>query len=120
MIYLALAQTVTSDSPSDGDWSLIGLAFFLSGFIFYGVMYVRYRNIDKRFKHESSTRADMSNVQSRDERVRQLRGLSNSTMQGANSRQVSGSLNSVSKILGSGGAQQIMNEVNRFFPGNNK
>lgn len=103
-------------SASENDWSAIGLVFFLSGFIFYGAMFLRYRNADKRFRHESLTRSEVANMRVRDDFVRSQKGLKNSSLRGANNRQVSGSLNSLSKFadMGGGNVQQLLRQVGRF------
>lgn len=116
MMHFFGSEIVLAADSSGDSWSYIGLAFFLSGFIFYWLMFLRYRNADKRFKHESQTRSEIRNVQVRDDFIRSQRGLRNSTMQGANHRQVSGSLNALSKLSGLGGqsVQQMFDQVNRF------
>lgn len=113
MSFSILAET------SENDWSFIGLVFFLSGFVFYGAMFLRYRNADKRFRHETLTRSETENLRVRDDLVRSQKGLTNSRMRGANNRQVSGSLNTMSKLANLGGdnVQQIMDQVNKFRPG---
>lgn len=94
-IYLgtfALAATqILADSSSDDGGGGLGLLFLLSGFVFYGYVYIRYRNVDKRHKHESETEAEMHNVQGRDQFVQSKKGLSSSTMAGANNKDVRGS-----------------------------
>ncbi|WP_434081172.1 hypothetical protein [Sanguibacter sp. Z1732] len=54
---------------SNGDGSSIGLLFFLSGFLFYGLMYLRYRNVDKRHMHARETEAEIDNVRAADDFV---------------------------------------------------
>ena len=78
-IFLALTFT-----DQDYTW-----AFALSGIIFFAYYYYRYRNTDARHYHESETKATMENVQKSDKFVRQLTGLRNSKMNGANNRSVS-------------------------------
>lgn len=119
MMLMNQVGSILANTSSDDNWGLIGLVFFLSGFIFYGAMFLRYRNADKRFKHESQTRSLTNNLKVRDDLVKSQKGLSNSTMRGANNRQVSGSLNTLSKITGmaGGNVQQILDQVNRFKPG---
>ena len=115
MLVSAISAPVVA-SASETDWSAIGLVFFLSGFIFYGAMFLRYRNADKRFRHESLTRSEVANMQVRDDFVKSQKGLKNSKLRGANNRQVSGSLNSLSKFTDMGGEnmQQILKQVGRF------
>ena len=107
-----------SETSSDTNWTLIGLLFFLSGFIFYALMFMRYRNVNKRYHHESKTRSELKNLTSHDQLARSMTGLNNSRMRDANHRQVSGALNSFSGIPGrsEGNVKRIVDGVNRFRP----
>ena len=88
-----LGQTiVASGDSSSGDPRLFGLLFFLSGFIFYGTMYVRYRNSDKRHRHEAETEARMVDVRGWDQQIDTQKGVSHSRMKGANNHEVRGVL----------------------------
>jgi hypothetical protein len=69
------------------------LILLASGFIFYWLMYTRYRNADKRHSHERETTSTAANLQSCDTFVKHKKGLSNAAMQGANHNRVEGSLN---------------------------
>ena len=70
------------------DPRLFGLLLFLSGFVFYGFVYLRYRNTDKRHMHESETEATMLDVRGVDQHINTLKGLKNSKMEGANNHEV--------------------------------
>lgn len=59
-------------------------------FVFYGIMYMRYRNVDKGQRYESETEATLHNMQTDDQLVRSMNGLSNSHMAGANTTDVHG------------------------------
>lgn len=83
-----LAGQVLAAGSSDGDGTSIGWVFLLSGFLFYGLMYARYRNTDKRHRHESETRASLHDVRAIDEYRRSLKGVSNRRMKGANNDEV--------------------------------
>lgn len=90
----ALAASATdlvlaaSGSDDDGGW--FPYLFLLSGVGFYTLMFIRYRNVHQRHKHESETRATMHDVRAQDHFVRSLRGVSNSRMSGANHTSVRG------------------------------
>ncbi|MEO7122940.1 MAG: hypothetical protein ABI400_07445 [Lacisediminihabitans sp.] len=86
----ASAGHVLAASGSDGDSSNFGLLFLASGFVFYGLMYLRYRNADKRQRYESETEATLHNMQAEDQFVRSMKGLSNSRMANANNTEVRG------------------------------
>lgn len=106
-----LAEVTVLASTDSGDWSSVGLLFFAAGFVFYAVMYLRYRNTDKRYQHESRTRTVTHDMRARDEKVRSLKGLKNSRMRGANHRSVKGALNS------GGGAAKLMSALGRHGTG---
>jgi hypothetical protein len=80
----------SGDSSSSGDPRLFGLLLFLSGFVFYGWVYLRYRNTDKRHMHESETEAKMLDARGADQHVDTLKGVKNSKMKGANNHEVRG------------------------------
>lgn len=90
-------------SSGDGDIGSIGLLFFLSGFVFYGLMYVRYRNIDKRHMHARETEATMANVRAADDFQGKRTGMSNKHIKGGNERQIEGAQGTagVANVLGS-------------------
>lgn len=80
----------SSHGSSSGDPRLFGLVLLLSGFVFYGWVYLRYRNSDKRHMYESETEAKMLDVRGADQQVNTLKGVKNSKMRGANNREVRG------------------------------
>ena len=67
------------------DW-----VFLLSAPIFFAVMYMRYRNTGARHHHESETKFQRFNLRQKDDFIEQKKGLSNSTMHGANNKKVNG------------------------------
>ncbi|WP_430869183.1 hypothetical protein [Demequina aurantiaca] len=85
------SQILASSGSSDDGGGFIGLAFLLSGFIFYAVIFFKYRNVNKRHHHESETQATLLNMQEQDDFVQARKGLSNRTMSGANNNEVRGS-----------------------------
>lgn len=89
-IFAHLGLSLLAASDSDSSFGAIGLIFLLSGFVFYGYVYFRYRNVSKRHHYETETEATKLNVQTVDEKVRSLTGLSNAKMQGANNTAVQG------------------------------
>ena len=64
--------------------------FLLAGFIYFFVMYTRYRNSDARHHHETETRAKIFNLRKVDNLIKRQTGLSSSKMAGANNTRVSG------------------------------
>ncbi|WP_051154966.1 hypothetical protein [Ruania albidiflava] len=73
-----------SSSIEDGSW--FGLLFLLAGPLFYAMIFLRYRNVDKRHRHATETEATMDNLRERNDYVRTRTGLKNKKMTGANSR----------------------------------
>ena len=63
--------------------------FFLSGFIYFFVMYMRYRNSNARHHHETETKKKMFNLKKIDNLIKRQKGLSNSRINGANNTKVS-------------------------------
>ena len=64
--------------------------FLLAGFIYYLVIYAKYRNQGARHGHEKETKHNMTNLRTVDTFVKKEHGLSNSRMTGANNTSVSG------------------------------
>ena len=104
---------VASGDSSSGDPRLFGLALFLSGFVFYGAMYARYRNTDKRHRHESETEARMLDVRAVDQHVDTQKGVKHSRMKGANNTEVRGA----SRGLLERGMPDAVNSALRNLPG---
>jgi len=72
------------------DAEALGLLGWLTGFVFFGIMYARYRNSGARHKHELETKKKMFNLIERDQFIRRKDRLSNSYMVGANNTRVGG------------------------------
>lgn len=88
----AVIQASSDDSDSAGK---LGLLFLTAGFVFYGAMYLRYRNTDKRHHYETETKAEMRHVLQTDAFAGSLKRLRNSRMQGANNTSVRGARKSL-------------------------
>ena len=72
----------------DFDYSWV---FLLAGFVYFFIMYARYRNSGARHTYELETTKEISNLNKKDVYVETRKGLSNSTMNGANNKRVNGS-----------------------------
>ncbi len=95
------------DAESESDSAAyLPLLLCLSGFIFYALMYARYRNADKRHSHESETASEVRGVQGYDQLIERRTGLSNSSMNGANDDEIEGALN-----VGGGGFEMIRRQL---------
>ncbi len=63
--------------------------FLLLGFIYFIYMYHRYRNSDARHTYEKDTKTNISNLRKVDHFLKSKKGLTNSTMKGANNKSLS-------------------------------
>ena len=61
-----------------------------AGFVYYFIIYSRYRNKDARHRHELETRRMVSNLEQEDTFVRSNNRQSSSRMSGANNTSVDG------------------------------
>ncbi len=71
----------------DFDYNAI---FLLTGFIYFFIMFARYRNNNARHMHEIETKKKVENLRKVDKFVRRREGLTNARMSGANNTNVSG------------------------------
>ena len=84
--------------------------FLLAGFIYYFIMYSRYRNSGARHTYETDTKKNITNLRKMDTFIKTKRGLSNAAMMGANNKKVNGTKSS-SKIPGLNLGKDIANSV---------
>lgn len=85
------------------DWDY-SWAFLSIGFIYFFIMFSKYRNQGARHKYESETKRKIQNLQKRDIFVTQRKGLTNSKISGANNTTINDG-NMSSQIL-----EQITNQ----------
>ena len=86
---------------SDSDYNWI---FLLAGFVYFFIIYAKYRNTGARHTYETETKKQMLNIQKKDEFFKKRTGLSNSRISGANNRTVNGANmdnTSIAKNIGS-------------------
>lgn len=83
---------VFAASSSDDDSGSFGLILLAAGPVFYALIYFKYRNVNKRHKHESETDASLHNMQQQDDFVESRKGLSQPEIAGRNNKEVRGSL----------------------------
>lgn len=69
------------------------MLLWLSGFIFYFLMYAHYRNKNKRHSHESETTSTVANLVVADTLIQHKKGLRNKKMKGSNHIRTEGALN---------------------------
>ena len=65
-------------------------AFLLTGFIYFFIMFSKYRNSNARHMHETETKTKIDNLRKVDNFVQSRRGLTNFRMNGANNTYVEG------------------------------
>lgn len=87
----------------DFDYSFL---FLLLGFIFFFFYYAKYRNFTERHHHETETPTEMFNLVKSDRLVKRETGLSNSKIEGANNK----------KVSGQGLAENLLDNVNNMNP----
>lgn len=85
-IILFIFVPTSSDDDSNGYFLLLMLA----GFIFYGAMYLRYRNSDARHVYEEETKKQVLNMKKADDLVEHKKNLPNSRMNGSNESKLDG------------------------------
>jgi hypothetical protein len=113
----AIAGVLADDSESV---FYLGAALFLAGPIFFGVTYMRYRNRGARHYHERETPVHMENLQVYDNFTTRLLEQKSSTIPGANSQQVNGTLvkggalESVTGALGSLLPSEVTKQLGNF------
>ena len=84
---LALIAALFANTKTDDSWPWI---FLIAGFVYFAIMYGRYRNKGARHSHETETKTNVTNLRKVDEFVKHKKRLSNSTMENANNKRVSG------------------------------
>ena len=83
--------------------------FLVLGFVYFFIIYAKYRNASARHNHETETKHGMSNLRQVDDYIKTRKGLSNSQIQGANNHNVEGSTNS--GFLGSLTKNKMVNAI---------
>lgn len=91
----------------DFDYSWL---FLLAGFIYFMLMFLKYRNLNARHSYESETKKTISNLRKVDNFIQTKKGLTNSVMIGANNNNVDGQT-TTNKVLNSLTGQNISNNV---------
>lgn len=92
--------------------------FLLLGFIYFIIIYIKYRNVNARHTYETDTKTNMSNLREVDDFIQSKKGMTNSTMVGANNKNVNG-MNASAKIFDSLTSQNLSdNIINTVVDGN--
>ena len=75
---------------ADDDGAIFLILSLFGGFIFYFLMYAKYRNKDARHKYETETKNNITNIVRSDTFVKHNNGQSNSRIKGMNNLDVKG------------------------------
>lgn len=86
--------------------------FMLAGFIYFFMMYMKYRNVNARHHHETETKSNIFNLKKVDNLIKRQTGLSNPKMVGANNTKVSGQ--NVAEQVTERVSETIFNTLNKF------
>lgn len=92
---LPTLEVLAASGSSDDDGSGLALVLLLAGPVFYAVVYFRYRNSHQRHRHEKETEASTHDMRADDQFVQSRKGLSSSTMSGANHKDVRGTIRKI-------------------------
>lgn len=112
---LGIVLYYTSISTRNEDSGMLFVLFLLAGFIFYGIMYLRYRNSDARHTYEIETKKQVLNMKQKDDLVEHKKKLENSSMVGRNDNILDGntikSVNPVNNIKNIIDVNKINNNI---------
>ena len=106
----AIGIALCAASTSDDDNGLFFLLLLLSGFVYYGIMYSRYRNKGARHTYEKETKRDMYDLKSTDDLLEHLKGLNDPFIKGCNDSKLEGDI--VDKALFS--AENLKKQIDKF------
>lgn len=84
---VGLISAILFSNSSDEDWPWI---FLLAGFVYFAIIYGKYRNKGARHRHEAETKTNLTNLRKLDNFVKHEKRLKNSRMDNANNTRVSG------------------------------
>ena len=96
---------------ADFDYSWL---FLFVGFIYFFIMYARYRNSGARHKHELETKKKTDNLRRVDQFIKHKRRLSNRIMHGANNTNVSGQDFSEKMLSQLTNVDNVVNVINKI------
>jgi hypothetical protein len=103
-----IIAAVAASEKSDSELGVFApMLLCLAGFIYYAMIFSRYRNTDKRHGHEKETTASVLNMQQYDQLVEHRTNLRNSTLSGRNEMQIEGALSQA----GGGGLPKIVSKA---------
>ena len=95
--FIGLFLFLVTNTDSDDDPSMIFLLLLLSGFIYYGIMYSKYRNQGARHVYEKETKNEVSNLKKVDDLLERRKGLKSSTIKNRNDYKLEGESKKINK-----------------------
>lgn len=90
-ILIAFLLSMNPNRDSDYVW-----VFYLLGFIFFIIKYLRYRNSNARHTYERETQYNIKNMETSDQKVRTMHRVDSSSMAEANNNLIRGKRSSFS------------------------
>ena len=84
---LGLIASIFTNKSTDEDWPWV---FLLAGFVYFAIMYGRYRNKGARHSHETETKTNMTNLRKEDVFVKKEKGLRDAKIKNVNNTRVGG------------------------------
>lgn len=84
------ALIILSNIDTDDKGSLYILLLFLAGFVYYAIIYSKYRNKEARNTYEKETRNNITNLVKEDTFIEKRKKLRSSHMSGANNKKING------------------------------
>jgi len=93
MDFILLINPIAYILADSDEIAAVPLLLALSGFIFYAMIYSRYRNADKRHVHERETRTEVANLQCSDVFIQRRKGLRSASIKNSNHIRVEGAQN---------------------------
>ena len=88
--FIAVFMFATTYTDSEDDGSFIFLFLLLSGFIYYGAMYTKYRNKNARHTYETETKYESSNLRKVDQLLQRKKRLRNRFIEDRNDNTLDG------------------------------
>ena len=110
VVFGAIGIALCFATTSDDDNGLFFLLLLLSGFVYYGIMYSRYRNKGARHTYEKETKRDMYDLKSTDDLLEHLKGLNDPFIKGCNDSKLEGDI--IDKTLFS--AENLKKQIDKF------
>lgn len=84
-IIAAVLMIYFKNNVTDSQWTYI---FLITGFVYFFIIYSRYRNADARHSYEYETKRQIKNMQKKDQLIRRLKHITRDEIPGANNERI--------------------------------